>query len=128
MTDGRTDAGFDEWLRAFVADDGYYLACANGHGSLPPRRVCPECGTPDLTENDLPETGTVESVTTIHVPAPAFTDDAPYNTAVVEFGPVRLTGVVVDVEPGSVEVGDELKPDVGASETTGDELLVFRPA
>ncbi len=128
MTDGTADAGFDEWLRAFVTDDGYYLACENGHGSLPPRRVCPECASPELAETELPATGTVETVTTVHVPAPAFVDDAPYSTVIVDFGPVRLTGIVVDAEPGSVEIGDELEPDVGASETTGEELLVFRSA
>jgi uncharacterized OB-fold protein len=128
MSDGTADAGFDEWLHAFVADDGHYLECENGHGSLPPRRVCPECASPELTEKALPETGTVETVTTVHVPAPAFAEDAPYSTAIVDFGPVRLTGIVVDADPGAIDIGDELEPDVGATETTGAELLVFRPA
>jgi len=127
MTDKVADAGFDEWLRAFTADDGYYLECENGHGSLPPRRACPDCGSAELTEKPLPATGTVETVTTVHVPTPAFTDDAPYSTVIAEFGAVRLTGIVVDAEPGTVEVGEEVEPDVGARETTGDEVLVFRP-
>lgn len=128
MTDDRVDAGFDEWLHALVTDDGYYLECERGHGSLPPRRVCPECASTDLREESLPETGTVEAVTTVHVPTPAFKNDVPYITAVVDFGPVRLTGIVVGVEPGTVEIGDDLEPGVGANETTGDEVLVFRPA
>ena len=121
------DEGFDEWLDAFVADDGYYLACENGHGLLPPRRVCPDCGSTAFSEEPLPDSGVVETVTTVHVPAPAFEADAPYSTAVVDFGPVRLTGIVVDAEPGSVDVGDEVEPDVGASETTGEDVLVLRP-
>lgn len=121
------DEGFDEWLHAFVADDGYYLACENGHGLLPPRRICPDCGSTEFTEEPLPETGTVETITTVHVPAPSFQADAPYDTAVVDLGPARVTGIVVDVEPGTVSVGDEVEPDVGASETTGNDVLVLRP-
>jgi hypothetical protein len=128
MTDDRTDAGFDEWLRALVTADSYYLECENGHGSLPPRRVCPDCASPDLREESLPATGTVEAVTTVHVPTPAFTADAPYTTVVADFGAVRLTGIVVESEPGTVEIGDDVEPSVGASETTGDDVLVFRPA
>ncbi|MEF8801189.1 MAG: OB-fold domain-containing protein [Halolamina sp.] len=127
MTDDRVDAGFDEWLRALVTEDSYYLECEHGHGSLPPRRVCPECASTELSEASLPSTGTVDAVTTVHVPTPAFVDDAPYTTVVVDFGPVRLTGIVVDAAPKTVEVGDDVEPSVGASETTGDEVLVFRP-
>lgn len=123
-----SDAGFDEWLHAFVADDGYYVECGNGHGHLPPRRVCPDCGSTEFTEESLPESGTVETITTVHVPAPSFKADAPYDTAVVDFGPARITGVVVDADPGSVEIGDEVTADVGASETTGKDVLVLRPA
>ena len=127
MSDGRADAGYDEWLHALAAGDGYYLECENGHGSLPPRRVCPECASPELSEEPLGGTGQVETVTTVHVPTPAFTDDPPYSTVIGDFAPVRLTGIVVDADPGDVEIGDEIEPDLGASETTGDELLVFRP-
>jgi uncharacterized OB-fold protein len=121
-----SDAGFDEWLHAFAAADGYYVECGNGHGHLPPRRVCPDCGSTDFSEESLPESGTVETITTVHVPAPSFQDDAPYDTAVVDFGPARITGVV-DADPGSVEIGDEVTADVGASETTGKDVLVVRP-
>ena len=122
-----SDAGFDEWLHAFAAEDGYYLACENGHGHLPPRRVCPDCGSTEFTEAELPGTGTVETITTVHVATPAFEADAPYDTAVVDLGPARVTGIVVDAEPGAVAIGDEVEVDVGASETTGDDVLVLRP-
>ena len=128
------DAGFDEWLAALDDGEGYYLSCDAGHGNLPPRRVCPDCASADLTERPLPETGTVETFTTVHVAAPQFADDAPYVTAVVDFGPVRLTGVVregtgegADDEVPAVGVGDAVAVDRGASETTGEETVVFRP-
>ena len=123
-----SDGAYDEWLAALDTGEGCYLACENGHGSLPPRRVCPHCGSEDLTEEPLPETGTVDSFTVMHVAAPKFADDVPYVTAVVDFGPVRLTGVLTDVTPDDVAVGDRVAADVSITETTGDDVVVFRPA
>ncbi|WP_058981350.1 Zn-ribbon domain-containing OB-fold protein [Halobacterium sp. CBA1132] len=120
------DAGFDEFVAALAEGDGYYVECANGHGSLPPRRVCPECGSADLDETALPETGEVATYTKVHVPAPSFADDAPYVTAVVDFGPVRLTGqVLAAVE--NVEIGTTVEVGVRVTETRGDPLVVFEP-
>ncbi|RQG99716.1 Zn-ribbon domain-containing OB-fold protein [Natrarchaeobius oligotrophus] len=130
MTDGARgaqNAGFDDWLDAAEEASGYYLECPNGHGSLPPRRVCPDCGATDLADAPLPETGAVETFTITHVPTPAFEDDAPYATAIAEFGPVRLTGQVVGVDPGDVHSGLEVELEIAVSQTTGDRVLGFAP-
>ncbi|MFC5279665.1 Zn-ribbon domain-containing OB-fold protein [Halorubrum rubrum] len=129
------NAGYDEWLDALAAEEGYALVCPEGHGSLPPRRVCPECGASDLSEEPLPAEGTVETYTVVHVPSPRFSDDAPYVTAVAQFGPVRLTGVVrevdgdggVDVDGDAIEVGSAVEAGVGERETDGGRIVVFRP-
>lgn len=120
------DGGFDEWLDAIVSRDGYYLECEAGHGSLPPRRVCPHCGG-SLSERPLPATGAVDSVTVVHVPTPSFEADAPYATALASFGPVRLTGIVRGVEPGDVAPGLTVGVTVEERETNGERLVVFRP-
>lgn len=117
------DAGYDELLAAIRDGEGYYLECPEGHGSLPPRQVCPHCGSAELTEQPLPETGTVETYTKTHVPTPAFEDDAPYVLAIASFGPVRLTGQF----QGDVEIGATVEADVIDRKTTGEPLLVFRP-
>ncbi|UVE49026.1 Zn-ribbon domain-containing OB-fold protein [Haloferax larsenii] len=122
------DTGYDEWLAAIAEGDGYYLACPDGHGSLPPRRSCPNCGSSELTEEPLSETGEIVTYSEVHVPAPTFADEAPYVTAIVSFGPVRLTGVLRDADPSAVDVGMEVTADVGENATSGDRLLVFRPA
>ncbi|ELZ86738.1 hypothetical protein C453_06364 [Haloferax elongans ATCC BAA-1513] len=122
------DTGYDEWLAAIAEGDGYYLACPDGHGSLPPRRSCPHCGSSELTEEPLSETGEIVTYSEVHVPAPTFADEAPYVTAIVSFGPVRLTGVLRDADPSAVDVGMEVTADVGENATSGDRLLVFRPA
>ncbi|WP_142856109.1 Zn-ribbon domain-containing OB-fold protein [Salinigranum halophilum] len=120
------DDGYDDLLDAVEEGEPYYLACANGHGSLPPRRTCPHCGGVDLSEEPLPESGTVETFTTTQVAAPSFSSKAPYTTAVVDFGPVRVTGIVrADAE--DIEVGMRVGLAVGRNTMTGNRMLTFHP-
>ncbi|MFD1512138.1 Zn-ribbon domain-containing OB-fold protein [Halomarina rubra] len=124
-TEAPREDGFDDLLDAVEEGAGYYLSCANGHGSLPPRRVCPHCGSQDLSEEPLPDSGTIETFTVVRVATPQFADDAPYVTAVADFGEVRLTGFVAD--PTAVEVGTTVGVGVGRTETTGDRVLTLDP-
>lgn len=120
------DAGFDDLLDAIETGDPYYLACPAGHATLPPRRVCPDCGATGFTEVGLPETGTVHSHTTIRVAAPAFEAETPSVTAIAEFGPVRLTGLLRGVDPEAARIGQEVT--VGVEETAaGERVLALRP-
>ena len=125
MSDVR-DAGFDDLLAAVERDDGFYLRCPNGHGFLPPRRVCPDCGARDLSETPLPDVGTVLTYTVISVATPDFAEDTPYTTAIADFGDVRVTGVV-DAPAETVETGMTVGLSVGHSKTTGERLLQFVP-
>lgn len=120
------NAGFDDFLDAVAAGESYYHECEAGHGWLPPRRICPECGSRDLTEQSLPESGTIESHTIVRVPAPSFADDAPYATAIADFGPLRVTALF-DGAFDTVETGLTVGLDIGESVTTGERVLVFRP-
>lgn len=120
-----TDAGYDEWLDALDSGEGYYLACEEGHGSLPPRRVCPHCGSPDLSEEPLPESGTVETFTVVHVPAPSFADEAPYATVVADFGAVRLTGVLGGDAVEEVEVGSTVEAGADVNEKSESRMVRF---
>ena len=126
------NAGYDEWIDALADGAGYALVCPEGHGSLPPRRVCPECGSSSLSEEPLPERGEIETVSVVHVPSPRFADDAPYTTAVARFGPVRLTGIVRGVgsagdDGGAVAVGTSVGVGVGERETDGGRIVTFQP-
>jgi uncharacterized OB-fold protein len=126
------DGGYDDWIDAVEAGEGFYLECENGHGSLPPRRVCPRCGATDLAETPLPDAGEIETFTEITVAPPSFVEDTPYVTAVADFGPVRLTGLVrradgTDLDDEDVEVGMAVAAAVGESETTGERALVLEP-
>lgn len=120
------DEGYDEWIDAIDRGEAYALECSNGHGSLPPRRLCPECGDAGLEERTLPDSGTLDTYTTIHVATPAFAEDAPYVVAIVDFGLARLTGQLRGVE--DPEVGMRVAVGVEERETEEEPLLVFRPA
>jgi len=127
MSDKARDGAFDDWLDAIEEGSGYYVECENGHGWLPPRRVCPDCGSRDLAETPLPEAGEVATFTEVSVATPQFSADTPYVTAIVDYGPVRVTGLLRGVDPDEVEVGTPVGIGVGERETTGDRAVVFRP-
>lgn len=113
MTDDTVrDAGYDEWLDAIADGDGYYLECPNDHGWLPPRRVCPTCGERTLERRSLAPEGTVVTYTVVHVPTPEFEGSEPYVTAIAEFDAVRVTGILLEVDPDAVSLGDRVVPAV----------------
>lgn len=120
MSDVRDEA-FDDLLDAISDGDGYFLECSNGHSSLPPRRICPDCGDTELAERPLPDTGAIVTYTVVHVPTPQFEGEAPYVTAIAEFGTVRLTGLLVGIDPDAVAVGTDVALDV---ETIGTQRSI----
>lgn len=125
---GARDGEYDAFVDALAAGEGYYLECAEGHGLLPPRRICPHCGDRDLTERALPETGEVVTYTTVAVPTPQFDDDAPFVTAIADFDGARVTGVLRGAGSEDVEIGQVVTADVEENATTGDRTITFRPA
>ncbi|WP_332898621.1 Zn-ribbon domain-containing OB-fold protein [Haladaptatus sp. CMSO5] len=127
MTENVRDDGFDDLLDAIEAGEGFYLRCANGHGSLPPRRACPHCGEQNLRQEPLPESGEIETYSVITVATPEFEEDTPYVTAIVDFGPVRLTGQVRGIDPDDVSTGLVVGPNIEQTATMGERLITFRP-
>ncbi len=120
------DDGFDDWLDAVATGEGYYLECPDGHASLPPRLVCPDCGATDLSEALLADAGEVVTYTIVHVGTGAFDDQTPYVVAIAEFDGVRITGLVRGVDPDDVETGAPVEVTVGENPATGDRVVVHR--
>jgi len=89
--------------------------------------VCPHCGSLALEETTLPESGEVETFTITHVATPNFSDDTPYAVSIARFGNVRVTGQMRGVAVEDVAVGATVEIDVSETETTGDDVVVFRP-
>ena len=115
---------YDAWLDALEVDDGYYFR-GDRRATVPPA-VTEE--TDELERETLPETGVVESKTVIRVPHPDFEDAAPYAIAIVEFGPVTLTGQVTGTDPEAVETGLVVEATVLEAEASGKRFVGFRPA
>jgi len=129
MTSQNTpDDGYDDFLDALSVDDetAQYVECSNGHGSLPPRRVCPVCGSTSLSDKPLPNTGTVVTYTTIHAPTPDFDADAPYTVIIADVGPLKLTAIY-DGDRQDVSIGMDISLTVKNTETTGDRALYAQP-
>jgi uncharacterized OB-fold protein len=122
------DNGFDDVLDAVEDGEPYYLESPSGNGWLPPREVDPETGQRELVETELPETGEIVTHTTTYVAGPEFADDAPYVVAIVDFGPVSITGQMREIEPDEVEIGQEVEIGVERTETQGNRVIVFYPA
>ncbi|QSG06578.1 Zn-ribbon domain-containing OB-fold protein [Halapricum desulfuricans] len=119
-----TNDGYDQALDAIENGEPYALECPDGHQSMPPRQVCPECGSDDLEEVEIPTSGELLSYNVTYVPTPDFSDDVPFVLGVAEFDDVRLTGrVQADAE--DVEVGSAVEVGLGESETTGRPLVTF---
>ncbi len=126
MTDDVRDAGYDDFLDALADGEPYYLESPSGNGWLPPRRMDPETGEREFTEEPLPETGDILTSTITYVAGPSFADDVPFVVAVAEFGPVRLTGQVRGMDHEDVEIGQTVTADIETSED-GERLVVFEP-
>jgi uncharacterized OB-fold protein len=107
---GATEIPFSmpAYARAFDAKVGWTAArCACGELSYPPRTVCLRCGEYDRTTPvELPRTGEVYSIVTVHVPVPAM--PGPYALAIVALDdvPVRVLAKVTDAPATAVAIGD----------------------
>ena len=128
MTDHETGGErYGQFLDAVADGEGYYLVDRDGDGFLPPKVTDAFGSAGDLTRRPLPETGKIEAVTVVSVPPSGFADDVPYALAVVDMGPVRLTGQVCGADPEAVAVGQTVSPTVLTAETTDERLLGFTP-
>lgn len=109
-------------------DDGdpVYLACEECEQvALPPRVICPNCGTETLEERSLSETATVTATTRISSSVPEFADETPYTVVIATFDEgVRLTGQLRDAD--EVDAGEPVTLGV---ERRDDEqwLVTFSP-
>jgi uncharacterized OB-fold protein len=128
MSDDARDSGFDDFFDALTEGNPYYLKSPSGNAYLPPRSVDPETGETELSREPLPETGEVITQTVTYVAGPRFEDNAPFAVVIAEFGQLRITGQMRDVDPESVEIGDEVELGVEESETSGERVPVFYPA
>ncbi|WP_226008162.1 Zn-ribbon domain-containing OB-fold protein [Natrinema salinisoli] len=104
LVDG--DLTYASWKRSLR--DGVLLGqeCRDcRHATAAPKAACAHCGSRELEAVELPTTGVVYSETTITVPPRQFSDDDPYQVAIVELDEARVMAHI----DGSVEIGDEVR-------------------
>ncbi|SEP10618.1 hypothetical protein SAMN04487948_11454 [Halogranum amylolyticum] len=121
-------AWFETFTDEVESGEPQALACeACGSATLPPRQVCPECGSPELTQTSLSDRGRIVSFTEISVTIPKFHGETPYTVVLAELNKgVVLTGQLREVTADDVAIGDEVQLGVEARDD-GTSLLTFRP-
>jgi len=103
------NSGFTfEDFRGFIAQ-GKFMAVKCGdcnHMFIPPKPICPYCGSGKLSWIEVSRVGRVVSYTEVHVPLKGFEGFTPYVVALVEFeGGFRLPGIVKNVKVSDLRVG-----------------------
>jgi hypothetical protein len=93
-----------------AAKDGKLLVqrCSScGEHQFYPRKLCIHCGSSAVDWTEASGAGTVHTYTVIHQQGmPGWRDEVPYVAAIIDLEEgVRMTSVVVDVEPSDVSVG-----------------------
>jgi uncharacterized OB-fold protein len=77
---------------------------------FPPRIVCPECLSDDLTYVSLPHRGTLHSFTEVRgTAAIGLNEDTPFVAGSVNLGDIRLSARVDDASYEDLEIGDEVQ-------------------
>jgi hypothetical protein len=121
-------AWYEEFADAVAAGEGEYLACEScGETALPPRELCPACGSASLARRTFSDRGTVLSFTEISVTIPKFHGETPYTVLLVEMDEgIALSGQLREASAGDVAIGDEVEVGVETREG-GPDVFTFRP-
>ena len=73
---------------------------------FPRRKICPRCGSRELTDHKLSEKGRLASWTVVRNPPKEYEKYAPYAVALIELDDgVRVLSQLVDVEPEEIKAG-----------------------
>ncbi|ELZ24587.1 hypothetical protein C477_00215 [Haloterrigena salina JCM 13891] len=94
---------------------------------FPPRIVCPECTGDDLEYVDLPDEGELFAFSEVRdgLPLGLSEHDVPYVVAVVDLGPVRLSGWIDNAAYSDLEIGDAVSLKIVEIDGPTDEERVF---
>jgi uncharacterized OB-fold protein len=78
-----------------------------GRVYIPMRGGCPRCGVPTTKEVELPDTGTIVSMTIVRVPSENITVDLPYCVANIKLdgADISFAGLIQECEMEDVRLG-----------------------
>lgn len=117
----------ERWCDATSQGEPYCLTCPDGHPTLPPRRVCPECGSETLEQTQIPTEGTVQTWSTVHVAGTESKGETPYVVALARFDAVTITGRVVGETDATFGIGSTVELQTGNSVDGSAQHVQFVP-
>jgi len=107
-----------EQFYKFIGERKLMGAKCNKCGKIlvPPRPICPECLSDNLSWVQLENRGKLLTYTIIHVAPEKFQSIAPYAFGIIELRDgVRLPGIIQGVKHEDIRVGMELEVDFDAN-------------
>lgn len=89
---------------------------------LPPRPICPKCGSVDMIEQNYTGKGTVVTKSIIYVALSSFNDICPYTVGIVKLDEgVSISGILIEENNEEIDIGSEVQ----AVFLKGDERTVL---
>ena len=81
-----------------------------GRVFIGPRKICPQCGSRELQDVELPRRGRIYSYTVVRAPPMERENYGPYIIAIVELeNGCKLTTEIVDCSPEEIDIGTEVE-------------------
>jgi uncharacterized protein len=110
----------------FTADHllgGRCGACRRHH--FPSTTTCPHCGSTDVTEVALSDTGTLWAWTAVTAPPPGYRGDVPFGFGVVELPEgIRVITRLGEPDPGRLSFGQPMRLDIAPLHEEDDGTTV----
>tara|TARA_Y100000590_G_C15664394_1_gene993900 strand:- start:96 stop:590 length:495 start_codon:yes stop_codon:yes gene_type:complete len=99
---------------------------------VPPRGSCPRDGIPTNEEVELPDTGSVESFTIVHIPIPGNPIVPPYVCAMIRLdgADISFLHLIQDIDLAEIRIGMRVKAvwkDKSEWDTTLENIKWFQP-
>jgi len=103
------------------------VICKNCNSSFfPPRIVCPNCGSKELSFQRLPDRGKVLSYTIIRKPPNNFEGYAPYPVALIELlEGVKVTCQLTDCDIDEIFIGMPVEATLRKVKEDGEDGVVY---
>jgi uncharacterized OB-fold protein len=110
----------------FTADHllgGRCGACGRHH--FPAASTCPYCGSSEVTEVALSDTGTLWAWTAVTAPPPGYRGEVPFGFGVVELPEgIRVITRLGEPDPARLSFGQTMKLDIGPLHEQDDGTAV----
>ena len=103
-----TVSRFQQNLAENVLSGSKCVSCEEMY--LPPRPICPKCGSLDMVEKSYNGKGIVKTASIIYVALSSFTEICPYVIGIVELDEgVSISGILLDENNEEIKIGSKVQ-------------------